>query len=250
MLREERKRQVEAHQLEPMTEQYDHIKALVEGVVNNCGDKAHRRTHYCDCYGDNSSLKDNRICRFHIEHFGRDLKRQRTSYKHLERIGKGKLHQHDRPDRQHCPEHHNAALLVEGGQHAACVVEAAQHIAVKDIDVVEHKSVYCDDYGDKSEHHSLKLISRHKIPPKIKKAQAADAPITNTLYRNQTYAPCAACVVMYWIYYIKYLKSGQDYLMIKQVDVYRNYELSVELNMNIRQFFLGMEETESIPITA
>ena len=31
---------------------------------------------------------------------------------------------------------------------------------------------------------------------------------------------------------------------------YRNYELNVELNMNIRQFFLGMEETENIPITA
>lgn len=38
--------------------------------------------------------------------------------------------------------------------------------------------------------------------------------------------------------------------MIKRVDVYRNYELNVELNMNIRQFFLGMEETESYPITA
>ena len=38
--------------------------------------------------------------------------------------------------------------------------------------------------------------------------------------------------------------------MIKRVDVYRNYELNVELNMNIRQFFLGMEESESIPITA
>jgi len=55
---------------------------------------------------------------------------------------------------------------------------------------------------------------------------------------------------MYWNYYIKYLKSGQDYLMIKRVDVYRNYELSVELNMNIRWFFIGMEESESIPITA
>ena len=32
--------------------------------------------------------------------------------------------------------------------------------------------------------------------------------------------------------------------MIKRVDVYRNYELNVELNMNIRQFFLGMEESE------
>ena len=38
--------------------------------------------------------------------------------------------------------------------------------------------------------------------------------------------------------------------MIKRVDVYRNYELNVELNMNIRQFFLGMEEPENIPITA
>ena len=38
--------------------------------------------------------------------------------------------------------------------------------------------------------------------------------------------------------------------MIKRVDVYRNYELSVELYMNIRQFFLGMEESESIPTTA
>ena len=38
--------------------------------------------------------------------------------------------------------------------------------------------------------------------------------------------------------------------MIKRVDVYRNYELNVELNMNICQFFLGMEESESIPITA
>ena len=38
--------------------------------------------------------------------------------------------------------------------------------------------------------------------------------------------------------------------MIKRVDVYRNYDLNIELNMNIRQFFLGMEETESYPITA
>ena len=38
--------------------------------------------------------------------------------------------------------------------------------------------------------------------------------------------------------------------MIKRVDVYRNYDLNIELNMNIRQFFLGMEESESIPITA
>ena len=38
--------------------------------------------------------------------------------------------------------------------------------------------------------------------------------------------------------------------MIKRVDVYRNYDLNIELNMNIRQFFLGMEETENIPITA
>ena len=38
--------------------------------------------------------------------------------------------------------------------------------------------------------------------------------------------------------------------MVKRVDVYRNYELNVELNMNIRQFFLGMEEIENIPITA
>ena len=168
MLREERKRQVEAHELEPMAEQYDYIKALVEGIVNDCCDKAHRRTHYRNRYGDDSSLEDNRIGRFHIEHFGRDLERQRTSDKHLERIGKGKLHQHDRPDRQHCPEHHNAALLIDGGQHTACVVEAAQHIAVKDIDVVEHKGVDGDDDSDERKHHSLKLISRHKIPPKIK----------------------------------------------------------------------------------
>ena len=38
--------------------------------------------------------------------------------------------------------------------------------------------------------------------------------------------------------------------MIKRVDIYRNYELNVELNMNIRQFFLGMDEQENYPITA
>ena len=38
--------------------------------------------------------------------------------------------------------------------------------------------------------------------------------------------------------------------MIKRVDVYRNYDLNIELNMNIRRFFFGMEETENIPITA
>lgn len=37
--------------------------------------------------------------------------------------------------------------------------------------------------------------------------------------------------------------------MIKHVDDYRDYELNIELNMNIRRFF-GMEEGESIPITA
>ena len=74
-----------------MAEQYDYIKALKERIVNNGGNKAHRRTHDCNRYGNNSSLKDNRICRFHIEHFGRELKRQRTSDKRLERIGEGKL---------------------------------------------------------------------------------------------------------------------------------------------------------------
>lgn len=38
--------------------------------------------------------------------------------------------------------------------------------------------------------------------------------------------------------------------MIKRIDVYRDYDLNIELNMNIRQFFLGMEETKNIPITA
>ncbi len=38
--------------------------------------------------------------------------------------------------------------------------------------------------------------------------------------------------------------------MIKRIDVYRNYDLNIELNMNIRQFFLGMDEQESYPITA
>ena len=38
--------------------------------------------------------------------------------------------------------------------------------------------------------------------------------------------------------------------MIKRIDVCRNYDLNIELNMNFRQFFLGMEETENIPIPA
>ena len=38
--------------------------------------------------------------------------------------------------------------------------------------------------------------------------------------------------------------------IIKRIDVYRNYELNIELNMNIRQFFLGMDEQETYPITA
>ena len=38
--------------------------------------------------------------------------------------------------------------------------------------------------------------------------------------------------------------------IIKRIDVYRNYELNIELNMNIRQFFLGMDEQERYPITA
>lgn len=38
--------------------------------------------------------------------------------------------------------------------------------------------------------------------------------------------------------------------MIRRIDVYRDYELNIELNMNIQQFFLGMEEQESYPITA
>jgi hypothetical protein len=38
--------------------------------------------------------------------------------------------------------------------------------------------------------------------------------------------------------------------MIKRVDVYRDYYLNIELNMNIRQFFLGIKEQEIYPITA
>ena len=38
--------------------------------------------------------------------------------------------------------------------------------------------------------------------------------------------------------------------VIKSVDVYRDYDLNIELNMNIRQFFLGMEESESDRKTA
>ncbi|WP_407384021.1 hypothetical protein [Ruminococcus sp.] len=38
--------------------------------------------------------------------------------------------------------------------------------------------------------------------------------------------------------------------MIKRIDVYRDYDLNIELNMNFRRFFLGMEDTESYAITA
>ena len=38
--------------------------------------------------------------------------------------------------------------------------------------------------------------------------------------------------------------------MIKRVDVYRNFELNIELNMNVRRSIPGMKETENIPITA
>ena len=62
----------------------------------------------------------------------------------------------------------DTALLVYGGKYAARVIEAAEHISVKDIDVVEHKGVYGDYDGDKRKHHSLKLISRHIFPPKTK----------------------------------------------------------------------------------
>ena len=36
----------------------------------------------------------------------------------------------------------------------------------------------------------------------------------------------------------------------KRLNSYRSYELNIELNMNIRQFFLGMDEQENYPITA
>ena len=38
--------------------------------------------------------------------------------------------------------------------------------------------------------------------------------------------------------------------MIRRVDVFRNYEVNVELNMSIRQFFLGLDEVENQKITA
>ena len=38
--------------------------------------------------------------------------------------------------------------------------------------------------------------------------------------------------------------------MIRRIDVYRDYELNIELNMNIRQFFLGMEEQNNYCKTA
>lgn len=34
--------------------------------------------------------------------------------------------------------------------------------------------------------------------------------------------------------------------LIKRIDVYHDYELNIELNMNIRQFFLGMEDNKTL----
>ena len=38
--------------------------------------------------------------------------------------------------------------------------------------------------------------------------------------------------------------------MIKRIDVYRDYDIHIELNFNIRQFLIGPDEQESDPITA
>ena len=163
MLGEERERQIAAYELEPVAEQGDNVEALKERIVDDRGDKAHRGAHDRDRYRDNRSFEDDRMGRFYIEHLGRDLERHRTSDQYLKRIGEGEFDQHDCPDRQHRSEHHDTALFIDGSQHAARIIETAQHIAVEYINVVKHKGVDGDDNGDEREHHSLKLISRHNF---------------------------------------------------------------------------------------
>ena len=38
--------------------------------------------------------------------------------------------------------------------------------------------------------------------------------------------------------------------MIKRIDVFRDYQLNIKLNLNIRQFFLGLDEQEVCLFTA
>lgn len=110
---------------------------------------------------------------------------------------KREFHEHNRPYRQHSTEHHNSALLIYGGKDTARVVKGTECIAVEDIDIIEHKSVNRNNYRDKREHHSLKLIFWHNIilSHKYKDTKTRAnlikiqcSVIQNTMYRNQIYA--------------------------------------------------------------
>ena len=64
---------------------------------------------------DYRGFKDNGVRFAYVENFARELKRNGTSHKHLQRERETELHENYRPYRQEIPEHIDTALLVDRG---------------------------------------------------------------------------------------------------------------------------------------
>ena len=183
----ERKGEIEANELQPVSKQSPHIEACLIVIIEKCGNEAHSRAHNANCCADDGSFKQHGMGAAGVEILAGEFEGQRRTQKIFQCVCQHKLDQNDGPDRYGLSEHGNAAHLIDRGKHAGFSGELHKHTAVDNVQAEKDIRMDCDHDCDQGEDHSLKLISWHHFTPFWANKKHTHINL-NRLYRNQIYA--------------------------------------------------------------
>lgn len=160
-LRKKCERHVKAHQFEPVCQQRQPVESRVVRIVQKGGEQTHCGTHQADGRRDDCGLKNDRIVLARVEFSAGEPERKRASHAHFQCIGERELNDHDRPNRQHIPEHIHAALFAQRVKDACRLIRLHECRSVHHVQAVKNKGVHGHYHRNEREHHPLKLISWH-----------------------------------------------------------------------------------------
>lgn len=161
-LAEKGEREIEAHEPEPLYESGVNAKPIVVRVIEECGNKTHRRNHKTYRSADDCRLKQNRMGSLGVKVHAGQLKRKRASVNTFHRIGETEFNKNHRPDWHNAAEHIDSADFPHGRKNAGSSSNGAESVAVHDIDTVKNEGMDGDYNSYECKYHPLKLISWHK----------------------------------------------------------------------------------------
>ena len=131
-LGEKCKREVKAHQLQPVCQQRKKVKPYIVRVIEPCCQKAHGRAHQPYSGTDNSCFKYHRMGLPQFKILTGQAKRTGAPHNTFQPISKNKFNQDDCPYRHHLPKHIDTALCIYGMDHRICACHRHQRGAIDD----------------------------------------------------------------------------------------------------------------------